>query len=306
MRLDLDRGRERIRPADDRSWLRFLLAVIDYAAWAADGSNDADQILSDCRREVAELGHLSVSESESFDRLEYLLQASAGWARLQAGTLPPELLNLLPAAWVRPFTEIRPALAGLLGEIAAAPENWLWHLDVVAARNPAALSFLGSLLGQYEVRLSAPPPVPHLPADLARLVAEMLHDAGQWVYASFRPRLLEFCLREAIGAELVAAVAPATSAGNCAAAGHSRRLAAALRLLGLPLGVGGVMKPGSGCRLAELQITRLQAGMFGEACEHPRADFVVVMEGENDIWPTGALKDFVRPRLPFHSPSLSQ
>jgi hypothetical protein len=214
VRRELDRGRQHVRPTDENSWLRLVLAVIDHAAWAADGQNAAAELLAECRREIGEMGHLAVSQSESFDRLEYLLQTSAGWAALRGGTLPPILLDLLPAAWVWPFAEVRPAMVSLLGEIAVAPHNWLWHLDVVAARNLSALSFFGALLGQYEVRLPESPPVPHAPAELARLVREFVHDQQQLRYDLLRPQILTFCLREAVGAELVAAVAPPTAVGG--------------------------------------------------------------------------------------------
>jgi hypothetical protein len=212
--LDLRRGRERVRPTDENSWLKLLLVILDHAAWEADGQNDAKELFADCRREVSQLGHLAVTESESFDRLEYLVQVSAGWTALASGTVPSTFLDLLPAAWTRPFPDTRPALVQLLADIADAPHNWLWHLDVVAARNKAALSFFGALLGQYEVRLASPPPVPHQPADLARLVREFLNGQQQLRYDVLRSQILTFCLREAVGAELFAAVAPPTAVGG--------------------------------------------------------------------------------------------
>jgi hypothetical protein len=214
VRGDLDRGRERVRPTDENSWLRLVLAVIDQVAWAAvdptGGTANPDALLAECRREVAALGHMAIQQAEAFDRLDYLLAAASQWAwmRLNA-TLPPELLDLLPAAWVKPFAEVRPRVADLLAKIVEAPQSWLRHLDQLAARSPTALSFFGSLLAQYQDRLAEPPPVPHDPADLARLAAECLQNDGRWDYPSLRPRLLAFCLREAVGADLVAAVGPA-------------------------------------------------------------------------------------------------
>jgi hypothetical protein len=156
------------------------------------------------------LEHLAVQHAEAFDRVEFLLAATAGWAGLRAkGQLPAELLELLEAAWVRPFAEARSRVVDVLGRIAAAPVVWLRHLDALAEFSPTALAMFAGLLGQYQDRLPEPPPVPHPPADLARLVAEFVRDQGRWTYASLRPRLLTFCLREAVGAELVAAVAPA-------------------------------------------------------------------------------------------------
>jgi hypothetical protein len=214
VRADLDRGRDRVRPTDEGSWLRLVLAAIDHIAWEADGQADSDfaldELLADCRREVAALGHLAVKQAEAFDRLDYLLAAAAPWALMRRDAiLPSELLDLLPAAWVKPFAEVRPLVADVLAQIVEAPQNWLRHLDTLAARSPTALAFFGGLLAQYQDRLPEPPPVPHAPADLARLAAECLRSDGKWDYRTLRPRLLAFCLREAVGAELVAAVGSA-------------------------------------------------------------------------------------------------
>jgi hypothetical protein len=213
VRSDLDRGRERVRPTDEVSWLRLVLAAIDHLAWAVDDA--AVDLLADCRREVESLSHLAVHHSQAFDRVEYLLTAAKGWEALRRdGVVPPELLDLLPAAWVRPFPAVRPLVAELLSQVAAAPHQWLRHLDALAARNPAALGFVGNLLAQHQDRLSEPPPMPHPPADLARLVVDWFAQEGRWAYSTFRVRLLGFCLREAVGPELVAAVAPTMAVGG--------------------------------------------------------------------------------------------
>jgi hypothetical protein len=217
LRADLERARGRVRPTDEVSWLRLVLAAVDHLVWAAGdpagGSADADALLSECRREVAALGHLAVQHAEAFDRLEFLTAATTGWAGLRDGrTLPADLLDLLPLAWVRPFPEVRPLVADVLGQVAAAPAAWLKHLDALAEFSPAALAMFAGLLGQYQDRLPEPPPIPHPPADLARLVAEFIRDNRPWEYPMLRPRLLAFCLREAVGAELVAVVAPTASA----------------------------------------------------------------------------------------------
>jgi hypothetical protein len=212
LRADLDLGRERVRPTDEVSWLRLLLIVIDHLAWVAGGPWEVNELLAECRREVEELGHLAVRHAEAFDRLEFLMGVSVGWGALrQAAALPPELLDLLPAAWNRPFPEVLPLVADLLAQIVAAPVKWLRHFDAIANRNPRTLSVVGNLLGQYQDRLPEPPPVPHAPADLTRLTTEFVRDNSPWEYSTLRPRLLAFCLREAVGAELVAAVAPAAS-----------------------------------------------------------------------------------------------
>jgi hypothetical protein len=215
VRAELDRGRQQVRPTDEVSWLRLLVTVIDHVAWSAGDGGAADDLLADCRREVGELGHLAVGQSEAFDRLEYLLQASAGWSELRRNSdVPHELLDLIPLAWVRPFPSIRPGLAALLALIVAAPQAWLRYLDAIASRNPSALAFVGNLFGQFQDRLAEPPAIPHPPTDLARLVQEFLYDQALLRYPVLRPHLLTFCIREAVGPEAVISVAPATEGGN--------------------------------------------------------------------------------------------
>ena len=43
-----------------------------------------------------------------------------------------------------------------------------------------------------------------------------------------------------------------------------------------------------------LEVFRLQAGYFGKASEHVRANFLTVMEGKDHIRPTGARQSAVR------------
>jgi hypothetical protein len=215
VRADLDRGRARVRPTDENSWLQLVIAVADQAAWSAGDDPAVDRLLADCRQEVAALGHLAVNQPEPFDRFEFLLSVADGWAGLRLdGDLPPDLLDLLPAAWNRPFPDVRPLLARVIAQAAAAPYLWLRHLDTIQARNPAAVSFVGNLLSRFEERLEEPPAVPHAPADLGRLVLEFLHDTGTLEYDAVRPHLLAFCLQEAIGPELAVTVAPNSVGGN--------------------------------------------------------------------------------------------
>ncbi|HEX4590663.1 MAG TPA: hypothetical protein VH120_12075, partial [Gemmataceae bacterium] len=174
-----------------------------------------DSLLADCRQEMAGLDHLAVGQSEVFDRFDFLLAAADGWAGMRRReNFPPELHELLPAAWVRPFAEVRPKLVRILAQIAAAPYVWLRHFDTIAEQNRAALAAFANLLGQYEERLVDPPAVPHSPADLARLVQEFLADTALLEYAALRSHLLAFCLQEAVAPDLVVSVAPATEGGN--------------------------------------------------------------------------------------------
>jgi hypothetical protein len=208
LRADLDVLRERVRPLDEPAWLRVQLAALDHLAWAA-GTPGAGELFASCRRELDGLGHLAVRFPDAFDRLDYLLAATAGWraARDEAG-LPADLLELLPRAWVGPFAAVRPLLLRVLEQVGAAPRAWLRHLDALERHSSAALAQLGGLLAQYQDRQPGPPPIPHTPQELARLAQGFFTAEGPQRYAALRPKVLTFCLQEAVGPELLAAVVP--------------------------------------------------------------------------------------------------
>jgi hypothetical protein len=219
VRTDLQRGRDLVRPTDELSWLWLVLATVDHLAWAVDGSqgliDPVNQMLADCRRELTALGHLAIKHGEAFDRYEALSRLAAGWGWMrQNRNLPQSMLDLLPMAWTRSFPEVRPLMETIFVDMAAAPQKWLKSLDLLAHRSPSALAYFGNLLTQYQDRLMAPPAVPHTPADLARMVAEFIESDGRKDYRVLRPRLLAFCLREAIEAECVAALAPIMPVGG--------------------------------------------------------------------------------------------
>src|SRR6185437_14059139 len=56
----------------------------------------------------------------------------------------------------------------------------------------------------------------------------------------------------------------------------------------------------------ESQIRRRQAGVFGNASQHARADFITIMERENVIRRAGLGKYAMRPGLSFDCPASTQ
>jgi hypothetical protein len=205
---DLEQLRDRVRPFDEESWLRLQLAALDHVAWEA-GTPGAGELLAVGRREVDGLGHLAIRFSDAFDRLDYLLAATAGWrqARDESG-LPPDLLELVPRAWVQPFAAVRPLLERVLEQISAAPRTWLRHLDALERASGMALAQFGALLAQYQDRLAEAPPNPHTLEQLANLAQQFFETEGPESYTALRPKVLTFCLRESVGPELVAAAVP--------------------------------------------------------------------------------------------------
>src|SRR5205823_1328670 len=100
-----------------------------------------------CRRELDGLSHLSARFSDAFDRLDYLLAATAGWRKARdEADLPPDLVELLPRAWVQTFPAVRPLLVRVMEQLSAAPRTWLRHLDALERASTIALAQFGALL----------------------------------------------------------------------------------------------------------------------------------------------------------------
>ena len=130
---DLARLRPRVLAHHEELWLQVQLAAMDHLAWEV-GTPVAGELLINCRRELDDLGHLAVRFPDAFDRLDYLLTATAGWrqARDQA-EFPGELIDLLPLAWPQPSTTVRPLLLKVLEQITVASRVWMRHFDALAA-----------------------------------------------------------------------------------------------------------------------------------------------------------------------------
>jgi hypothetical protein len=205
---DLEQLRDRVRPFDEESWLRLQLAALDHLAWEA-GTPGAGELLAACRREVDGLDHLAIRHTDAFDRLDYLLAATAGWRQARdEADLPADLLELMPRAWVRAFPATRQLLMRVLEQISNAPRAWLRHFDALERVSGVALAQFGALLAHYQDRLAEAPPIPHAPDDLANLAQQFFESEGPTHYAELRPAVLTFCLRESVGPEQVAAVVP--------------------------------------------------------------------------------------------------
>jgi len=55
----------------------------------------------------------------------------------------------------------------------------------------------------------------------------------------------------------------------------------------------------------QLEITRLQTRVFGDASQHARTNLLSVMEGENNIRPSVSRQGAMRSALPLHVPAQS-
>jgi hypothetical protein len=55
-----------------------------------------------------------------------------------------------------------------------------------------------------------------------------------------------------------------------------------------------------------LQVLGLKPCTLGDPGEHARTDLFSVVEGEDDVRPSGAREDTMGPILPFHAPAHTQ
>jgi hypothetical protein len=98
---------------------------------------------------------------------------------------------------------VRPKLLAFLAEALRTPRSLLRALDA-AREQPAVLS---QFVGLFERLQATLPPLPleaRSSSDLADLTLAFLDVTDRSYYRNFRPLLLDFCLREAIGPQLVA------------------------------------------------------------------------------------------------------
>lgn len=198
---DLRRLRLRFGPGEEEPWLRLLFALADTLAWEED--NQARDLLEECRTEIGRHAYLAHQLSHSFDRLDLLLEASAGWHQLRRqGGISNRLLRLIPVSWSRPFEEVRPVLRDALEALTGAPRRWLGYLDEARRQAPAVLALLGEALDQLEWR--TPSPEPREPETLSGLVLEFLAHLNPADYDGERPELLAFCIQEMVSPEEMA------------------------------------------------------------------------------------------------------
>ena len=207
IRADLPAARERVAP-EEEAWVQLLFAVLDELVWEA-GRGPAGVLLGEVLGEVKRHEHLALRRPDGFDRLDFLQEAAAAWRKVcDRRRLPADLLRLLRDGWSLSFAEVRPLLLRVLADMERSPQEWLGHFDWIERRARAALAHFGRMLALHSAALPSPPDCPYPTEVLARMAREFF-DAHLLVnYASARGELLDFCLRESVGPEWLASVAP--------------------------------------------------------------------------------------------------
>jgi hypothetical protein len=202
---DLDRLHQWLPRDEEESWGRLLLTALDYLTWGDESAADA---ALRCRQALEQLVHLQTRLADGLDRLDFLHELAAGWRRLQREQLSwPALVRSVPISWMLPFGEFRPHLIRLLRDVSERPRQTLELFGDVRLEAPAVLAHFGGLLDALQSERAVPADGPGLDEGLKALIVDFLDEAYNPDYPEFRVDLLDFCLREMIEPETVAAVA---------------------------------------------------------------------------------------------------
>ena len=108
---DLNTLSRRLPFEDEAGWLGYVTAALDRATWET-----AYPLYDRAKEELGRLRHLELSHAYWFDRVEETEHLAADWRRrIQKGGVP-ELLALVPHAWVGdlPPASVGPAVAATL------------------------------------------------------------------------------------------------------------------------------------------------------------------------------------------------
>jgi hypothetical protein len=193
---DLESLRAWVPTVDDAAWARVLIAAAGYLTWAEPDAFDPVEILC---REIEDLGHHHLNLSDDLFQLEYARLVRSGLRRIVIRhAAVPGLYRLLSLSWNDDEgPEFRARLRTHLGQIARAPMESLKFLDHLLERSPAVLGRLEELGRGAEIGGLRGSETPDL-AGISAEVEAFLAANPWWDYPTFRPRLLEFCVREMI------------------------------------------------------------------------------------------------------------
>ncbi|HEV3344318.1 MAG TPA: hypothetical protein VG125_28340 [Pirellulales bacterium] len=204
IRADLARLRERFLAHDDALWARLVFSAVDRVAFL-DTAASRD-LMARCQHDLEILSHLHLRLSAAFDRFE-LLQTIAASSRtiLQQGAMwHADFIEVVRQAWSLPIEELRPKLMAYLATVAARPGQLLHNFDAVRqVASPLLFQFRRALALLDST--TEPPADARSENDIHELALSFARDTPGSKYGEWRPQLLDFCLREVIMPEQVAA-----------------------------------------------------------------------------------------------------
>jgi hypothetical protein len=198
---DLGVLRNRVAGEDEAVWVRIIVTAMNYLAWSP-----AHGLLQHCRELLSHCEHLHTRMPEDFDRVDYLMELAQAWRKLlRAEDVPAELIELIPLSWTRTVAEYRLRLVSFLERIAGDPHGVMSQFDVVYQNALPVLAQFGNVLNMYAYGSSVMQADPRTPEQRAAVARYYLKRADLSHYGRFRHDLLDFCLRESLQPEDIAA-----------------------------------------------------------------------------------------------------
>jgi hypothetical protein len=188
---------------DEPTWAQLLLNAATQLAWGGKARREAARRLG---REVESLQSLDIGLEERLARLDFQFEVAAGLAILAKRRdlgIARALVPLIPRSWEDGVGGSRPLILSFVDNVAADPRRALRALDRVRAKGPAVLGHLAALLDDLECE-SARLLDRRSDADIIRVAVPFLRGERWWNYREFRPRLLRYCIREALALEALA------------------------------------------------------------------------------------------------------
>jgi hypothetical protein len=204
IRGDLAELRERFLGCDEETWARLVFAAVDRIAFIQ--SQAARDLMVRCQHDLKTLEHLHLRLSAAFDRYELLLDLADKSRTVAQGGTPrhADFLDVVHRAWTTPIEELRPRLLAYLATIAGRPGQALQNFEFIQQVASPLLYQFRRALSVLEA-ITDPPEDGRTQGDIAELVLSFARDTPGAKYSEWRTPLLDFCLREVIMPEQVAA-----------------------------------------------------------------------------------------------------
>lgn len=205
---DMETLHERLANSDPDAWIRLVISAAE--KFAFQEGTEPQNLIKNCQAEINRYPELHTRMADEIDRLELHLDAAAALHKLEKGPRsfqPPGLIRLVRLSLSRPHVELRPALMDYLAPLARDPRAALDDLDLVARGASPVLAQFSNILVQFRGYVVPYGEDGRSRESLALLVQAFLEEVEYTSYPDLRPKLVEFCNREAIFPEAVAELA---------------------------------------------------------------------------------------------------